>query len=270
MKKNKRHQWGQHFLVNPRVRDKIVRVIHPQKNELILEIGAGKGALTQALAQKGGSILAVERDSGFIPFLKKLEFPNLRILQKDIRALHFHEIVEKHPQPVNQLKIVGNLPYSISSPVLFKVLQERKVISVCVFLLQKEVAERVCAQPGSKQYAPVSILFQNYFTSQIHFTLSPGAFFPPPQVQSALLSLKTRPNPIFSLKEEPRFRKFLQGSFRHRRKKLSNNLKRLDFPLSSIRTAFNRIGLEENVRAEQLSLSQFVSLYEFLYFHPSD
>lgn len=270
MKKNKRRFLGQHFLVNPHALKKIVRVIHPQKDELIVEIGAGKGILTQALAQKGGTIIAVERDPALIPFLEKLESPNLKILQKDILTLSLHKIRKDHPQPANLLKIVGNLPYSISSPVLEKVLQERDIISVCVFLLQKEVAVRICAQPGSKKFAPLSILFQNYFTAQLHFTLSPGSFFPPPQVESALISLKRREKPVFPLKDEPRFRAFLQGAFRHRRKKLSNNLKRMDFPFSSIHTAFHRIGLKENVRPEQLSLSQFVSIYEFLYFPPSD
>lgn len=259
MKKNKRKALGQHFLIKRNILKKIVNVIDPQPEDLIIEIGAGKGALTFPLAKKGSRVIAIERDHSLVPILKNKVFPNLTILECDVLQVNFKDLVQK-----KRAKIVGNLPYAISSPLLFKVLRDKDLFSVCTFLLQKEVAQRLCAHPGTKKYAPLSILFQNYFVTRLHFHVPSSSFRPSPQVESTLVSLKRRLHPCYFLSDQERFHRFLKGTFRSRRKKLLNNLKNLHFPESDIRKALNICGIDEGLRPEQVSLSQFVALFESL------
>ena len=166
---------------------------------------------------------------------------------------------------MSNVKLVGNLPYSLSSLLLFKVLQEKEVLPECIFLFQKEVAERICAQPGTKKYAPLSILTQIDFFARLHFIVKPDCFSPPPKVESALISLKKRPESLFFIEEEGLFKKFLKAAFQHRRKILRNNLEKFDLPAPLINKAFHKFSIENNLRAEQLSISQFVSLFQFFF-----
>lgn len=265
MKRRKIKALGQHFLKNPFVLRKIIRSISPKKNDLIIEIGAGKGALTFPLAEKAGKVIAIEKDKNFIPLLQRKNILNLTILEGDVLKMNFREILKKEKNFKDNVKIVGNLPYSISSPLLFKIFAEKKLFSECIFLLQREVAERICAQPGSKKYAPLSIQFQIYFSAKLHFGVSPKSFSPPPQVKSALISLKKREKPLFSIEREELFQKFLRGAFQHRRKILFNNLEKFNLPLSLIREAYQKYTLEKNIRPEQLSISQYVDLFNFLF-----
>jgi 16S rRNA (adenine1518-N6/adenine1519-N6)-dimethyltransferase len=258
-KKGKRKALGQHYLHNRAILRRIVRVIGPQPEETILEIGAGKGILTFALAERKANIIAVEKDVSLVPHLRKKDFPNLTIIEEDILKVRFKDLL-----PTKEAKVVGNLPYSISSPILFKVLAEKDSISSCVFLLQKEFAHRLCAQPGSKKYAPLSIIFQNFFTTRLHFQVSASSFSPPPEVESALVSLKKRPAPLFQIAQQELFLQFLRGTFRHRRKKLSNNLKRLHFPDPLIKSVLQTCGIDKNLRPEDVSLSQFIELFNHL------
>ena len=238
----------------------IVAVIAPDTMDQIIEIGAGKGALTFLLVKSGAKIIAIEKDKTLIPFLKRQDFPNLTVLEEDVLRVKFDDIL-----PGNRGKIVGNLPYAISSPLLFKVLKEKSVVTKCVFLLQKEFAQRVCALPGTKKYAPLSILIQNDFETNLHFTVLASSFSPPPRVDSALLSLRKRPEPISPIPHQEPFIRFLKRAFRSRRKKLANNLKALALPSTRIKEVFLISGIEENWRPEQVSLSQFVDLYTHLF-----
>jgi len=264
MNRRKVRLLGQHFLRDNSVLKKIIRCISPQRNELIIEIGAGKGALTIPLAQRAGKVLAIERDAKLIPLLKKREVANVEILEEDILKVSFEELVEREKGFQGGVKVVGNLPYSISSPVLFKVLGDKEYFSQCTFLLQKEVAERICARPGVKRYAPLSIFFQIYFSTRLHFTVEPKSFSPPPKVESALITLKKRARPLFSIKKEELFMAFLKGAFRHRRKILINNLVMNKFSPPIVKSAFRDLGLSSLLRPEQLSISQFVDLFNLL------
>lgn len=264
-KRTKRKALGQHFLKSQAVLKKIIRRISPQDQDLIIEIGAGKGALTFPLAEKAGKVIAIEKDPTLIPSLKKKNIPNLTILEKDILKVDFYELLKKEKNFKGSLKLTGNLPYSLSSPLLFKVLEEKELFTECVFLLQREVAERLCGQPGSKNYAPLSILFQIHFLLQLHFTVSPECFSPPPKVESALISLKKRERPLFSLKNENLFRGFLKAAFKHRRKILRNNLEKLSIPLSTIDEAYLKFNIKKTSRAEQLPISCFVDLFQYFF-----
>ena len=265
MKKTKRKALGQHFLTNKKTLHRIIAVIAPKAGDIIVEIGAGKGALTFPLAKSGAKIIALEKDKTMIPFLKKQEFPDLTVLQKDALRVNLQDLLQGKPG-----KIVGNIPYSISTPLLFKVLEGKDVVSLCVFLLQKEVAQRVCASPGTKKYAPLSILFQNDFDTHLHFRVPASFFSPPPRVESALISLEKRRQPLSLVPHQAGFAKFLKGAFQNRRKKLSNNLKALEIPRSTITDIYLKCGIEEKYRPEQVSLHQFVDLYRHLYDNPID
>jgi 16S rRNA (adenine1518-N6/adenine1519-N6)-dimethyltransferase len=261
MNKRRVKALGQHFLKNPFILKKIVRTIGPQESDLIIEIGPGKGALTLPLATKAGQVIAIEKDSSLAAFLQKKDLPNLTVLEADVLKVDFNKLIEKDTWEA--VKLVGNLPYSISSPLLFRIIGEKDLFSECVFLFQKEFAERICAQPGTKKYAPLSILFQVYYFTRLHFLVPPNSFSPPPRVESALVSLQRREKPLFQLEEEV-FLKFLKKVFQHRRKTLLNNLTRLQYPPPLLREAFKKFGLANTLRPEQLTISQLVSLYQFL------
>jgi 16S rRNA (adenine1518-N6/adenine1519-N6)-dimethyltransferase len=252
---------GQHFLSDRSILRKIVGVIDPRKDELIIEIGPGRGALTFPLSERAGKVIAVEKDSALIPFLRESARENLIVLERDVLEIDFRELLASEPGFRCRVKIVGNLPYSISSPLLFKVFDDKELFSACVFLLQKEVAQRVAAGPGSKSYAPLSILFQLYFEVRLRLTLAPGAFFPPPKVQSALVSLVKRPVPQFEVADEDLFRRFLRAAFAQRRKTLINNLKSWTPGAGLFDETVRRLGLKETVRAEELSIGQFAALF---------
>lgn len=262
--KARRKAWGQHFLHNKGTLQRIVSVIDPQPDEVIVEIGAGKGALTFPLVKKKAHVIAIERDLSLVPLLERQVFPNLTVLAADVLKVDFESLVGK-----KKAKIVGNLPYVISSPLLFKVLQNKDLFTACIFLLQKEFAHRLCAGPGTKKYAPLSILFHNDFISRLHFEVPASSFTPPPKVESALVSLKHRARPLSSIPHGETFHQFLKLAFQSRRKKLSNNLKKSGILPSRIREAFIACTIDENSRAEQLSLPDFVGLYTFFYESPS-
>jgi 16S rRNA (adenine1518-N6/adenine1519-N6)-dimethyltransferase len=258
MKKSRRHALGQHFLTNEGVLRKIVGVIDPRPGDVILEIGAGRGALTARLAERAGRVVALEKDARLIPELRKAMPANVEIVHGDILKADLGDF--QASSGARSLRLVGNLPYSISSPLLFKVLDDRGLLSDGVFLLQKEVAERVTAGPRTKSYAPLAILLQNEFEAEIAFTVAPGSFSPPPKVQSALLVLERRAAPLQPGAAEEPFRAFLRAAFAERRKMLWKNLARRATP-EALAAAYERTGLARNARAEELPPGTLFALF---------
>jgi 16S rRNA (adenine1518-N6/adenine1519-N6)-dimethyltransferase len=255
---------GQHFLKNPYVLRKIIDCISPQNQDLIIEIGAGKGALTFPLTERAGKVVAIERDKELASFIRNKNIPNLLVLEENVLYVNFREIVSKENPSRGRVKIVGNLPYSISSPILFTIYEHKDLFSECVFLLQKEVAERICSLPGSKKFAPITILFQNVFETQICAQVGPGSFTPPPKVRSTLISLKKREKTLYPLHDEQEFFRFLKTSFQSRRKTLFNNLILSGHDRVLLDDVFQSLELEKMIRPEQLSISRFRSLFETL------
>lgn len=264
MKRTRRHALGQHFLASRSVLQKIVRVIAPAKTDVIIEIGAGKGALTFALAEEAGHVTAIEKDPSLLPFLREKEGPRLTVLEADVLDADFREVLKRAGARPGEAKLVGNLPYSISSPILFKALESKALFARCVFLIQKEVAERVCARPRSKDYAPLSILVQNAFEARIEFKVSPGSFSPPPRVDSAVISLTKRAQPLYPVADEIGFRALLWAAFAHRRKFLVKNLEMSGIARARVEEAYRLLGLAGNARAEELSIGQFAALFRSL------
>jgi 16S rRNA (adenine1518-N6/adenine1519-N6)-dimethyltransferase len=261
MFRSRRQALGQHFLANEGVLRKIVAAIDPRPGDVVVEIGPGKGVLTAALADKAGRVIAVEKDERLIPGLREAMPANVEIVPGDILKTDLRGIMEKAGVPA--LRLVGNIPYSISSPLLFRVLDDRAVLSDCVFLLQKEVAERVTAGPGTKSYAPLGILLRNEFEARVAFTVAPGSFSPPPKVHSAMLTLRRRPVPLHPGAAEEPYRAFLRAAFTERRKMLWKNLARRATP-AALEAAYAELGLSRNARAEELSPEILYSLFQTL------
>jgi 16S rRNA (adenine1518-N6/adenine1519-N6)-dimethyltransferase len=255
---------GQHFLKNPYVLKKIIACISPQGKDVIIEIGAGKGALTVPLIERAGKVIAIEKDRALVSFLREKKIQNLSIFEGDVLKIDFKSLIRDEHALQRTLKIAGNLPYSISSPILFKIYDNRELFSLCVFLLQKEVAERICASPGSKKFAPISILFQNAFEMHIRQRISPQSFSPPPKVDSALVTLNKREKPLYQLANETEFRRFLKTSFQSRRKTLFNNLILGGYGRDYLDSVFQSLEMKKTIRPEQLSIGCFFSLFETL------
>jgi 16S rRNA (adenine1518-N6/adenine1519-N6)-dimethyltransferase len=258
MYKSRRHALGQHFLTNEGVLRKIVAAIDPGPGDVIVEVGAGRGVLTARLAEKAGRVIALEKDERLIPGLRETMPGNVEVVPADVLKADFRAILKKAGVPA--LRVVGNIPYSISSALLFRALDERELLSDCVFLLQKEVAERVTAGPGTKSYAPLGILLQNEFEARIAFLVAPGSFSPPPKVRSALLTLRRRPAPLHSGAAGEPYHAFLRAAFAERRKMLWKNLARRATP-AAIAAAYESLGMARNARAEELSPDALFSLF---------
>jgi 16S rRNA (adenine1518-N6/adenine1519-N6)-dimethyltransferase len=257
MKRTRRHALGQHFLVNRSVLDKIVRAIGPEASDVIVEIGPGR-ALT-FLSRASRAVIAVEKDAAFVPFSAKGRAE--RDHRRGRRPRHdFARLLEAAGGAGGRAKLVGNLPYSVSSPILFMALDAHALFAKCVFLLQKEVADRVCGRPGTKNHSPMSILLQDRFEARVEFRVSPGSFAPPPKVDSALLSLTRRAAPLFPARDGRWFRRFLAAAFAHRRKLLVRNLEMSGLPHERI-GRMPDIGLARNARAEELPADVLFAIY---------
>ncbi len=260
MKRSRRHALGQHFLASPAVLERIVRVIDPRPDDHIVEVGAGRGALTFRLAETGGRVVAVEKDKRLLDGLREAAPRNVEVVAADVLRVDFEDHVPLSHR--GRAKVVGNLPYAISSPLLFKVLDSRRLFTAAVFLLQKEVARRVCAVPGTKDYAPISILLQNAFEARLEFTVAPGSFVPPPKVTSALVSLRRRAAPLLDVADEAGFAAFLRRAFGQRRKKLRNTL--APYGAGKVEKAAEALGVPENARAEELPMETLAALFRKL------
>jgi len=170
---------SQNFLINDRAAKKIVDGLNIQEGDTVLEIGAGKGALTTHLLKKAKNLIAVEIDKRLCQYLEQrfFEKDNLVLINKDILKIDFESLADKK----SHLKVIGNLPYQITSPVLSLLLENRRFIPLSVLMVQKEVAKRICAQPGSKDWSPLSVAVQFYSEVRTLFNLKPNSFFPPPK-----------------------------------------------------------------------------------------
>lgn len=247
--KPKKHL-GQHFLVDKNIAAKIASFITYSGN--VLEIGPGKGMLTEYILKKYPENLWVaEIDSESVEYLKANGIlPSEKILEHDILSLNFNEYFT---EPIT---LTGNLPYNISSPIMFKLLENRQLIKEAVFMVQKEVAERICEKHGSKTYGILSVLLQAYYQPKYLFSVNESVFFPKPNVKSAVFKLTALPerNQEFN---EKRFIQIVKAGFNQRRKTLSNSLKSIIKPDADL-------GRFAGLRAEQLSVDDFIELTQLL------
>ena len=238
-----RKRFGQNFLVDNQVINQIISTIAPKKDDNIIEIGPGKGALTFPLAEYLEHLSVIEIDRDLITILEAQNNQKISIYNSDALAFDFNQFSEK-------LRIVGNLPYNISSPLLFHLLSYKDNIIDMTFMLQKEVVERIVASPGSKSYGRLSVVIQAFFDAELMFIVPKNSFDPQPKIESAILYLKTKSIPLVqNLKP---LENIVKLAFSQRRKTLKNCLK------SKLNQSQTKIDLSQ--RAEMLTLENFVIL----------
>jgi 16S rRNA (adenine1518-N6/adenine1519-N6)-dimethyltransferase len=255
MQHRPRKRFGQHFLHDPVVIQRIVDAIRPQAGQRIIEIGPGQGVLSAPLLALAGELHVIEIDRDLIAALARRFAQGLHIHNGDVLAFNFDTLLT----PPQQVRIVGNLPYNISTPLLFHVLRWAAHIQDMVFMLQKEVVERLAARPGSEAYGRLSVMMQYHCAIDPLFEVGPGAFTPPPQVDSAVVALYPHPQPPVDVSDFAVFAQVVQQAFAMRRKTLRNNLKGL---LSS--AEIGALGISPNQRAETLGLPEFAALARVL------
>ena len=250
MEHHPRKRFGQHFLHDRNVLEKIIAAIHPQANDNMVEIGPGKGALTFPLAEKLRQLTVIELDRDLVANLQR-QHENLIIHNADALKFDFGALTTKP----HSLRIVGNLPYNISTPILFHLLEQADNIKDMHFLLQKEVVDRLAAQPGGKDYGRLSVMVQYHCKVEKLFLVSPGSFSPPPKVDSAFVRLLPWKQLPQKAKDFSRFTNIVRQAFSQRRKTLGKSLKNLVG-----KQQFENAGIDPALRPEQLSVEEFVRL----------
>ena len=264
---------GQHFLRDESAAQKIVEALGDVSQKTVLEIGPGTGALTRRLVARARRVIAIEFDKVLAAQLR-MRFAladNIEIIEGDILAIDFDTIfgpkpgnsrpgLEYSPEPA---KVVGNLPYYITSDILLRLFEYRRYFETLILMVQREVADRIAAKPGTRDYGLLSATAQLYTKVEPLFTLPPGAFNPPPKVHSTVLRLTMAPRLEQLQVVESRFIEFLKLSFGQKRKTLWNNLK-LEYEPAILKTALERAGVKPNVRAEALPLEKSAALFRAL------
>lgn len=243
---------GQHFLHERGIIDKIVRAIDPQPGNTLVEIGPGQGALTFPLLDKHGALTAIEFDRDLlVPLTENAKSHGaLTLVHANVLDVNFAELANG-----KQLRLAGNLPYNLSSPILFHALEFAHCITDMHFMLQKEVVDRMAAAPGSKVYGRLSVMLQAYCRVQALFNVPPGAFRPPPKVDSAVVRLIPRATKDIGIVDTRRFSAIVRDAFGQRRKTLRNALA-MQCDADTIAAA----GIDPQTRAEQLAVTDFVRL----------
>jgi 16S rRNA (adenine1518-N6/adenine1519-N6)-dimethyltransferase len=250
---------GQNFLVHERVIDAILRLVDLSPQDEVLEIGPGLGFLTRRLIASEANVWAVEVDGALVDWLKRSslsEHPSFHLLHDDILTAPLDEFL-----PKNKIKLVGNLPYSISTPVLFRLFEWRDHFSSLVLMVQKEVAERMASGPGSKDYGTLSVWCQVHGRVTEKLSVSPEAFFPRPKVRSTVLKIEFFPERLAGVDELPMLRGFIRAAFNQRRKTLSNALASLiKRDRSEIDSFLQAQDIDPKRRGETLSVDEFIKL----------
>ena len=245
-------QFGQHFLHERAYIDRIVQAVNPQPGQRLVEIGPGQGAITFPLLKRFGELTVIEYDRDLIHPLTEAarDLGQLEIIHRDVLQVDFSALAGEAG-----LCLVGNLPYNLSSPILFHALEHAASITDMVFMLQKEVVDRMAAGPGSKVYGRLSVMLQAYCRVQSLFVVPPGAFRPPPKVDSAVVRLQPKPVDSVGINDHRRFAEVVRAAFGQRRKTLRN-------ALSGVcdNRHFEAAGVRADARAEQLEVADFIAL----------
>lgn len=247
----KRSRLGQNFLLDPSIAKRIVEASGVSENDRVIEIGPGHGILTRFIADVAKELTAIELDSALFNKLKRelIAYRNVTVINMDVMEYDFshHE----------SFKVIANIPYYITTPILFKLIEEENKMRSMTITIQKEVAERIVASPGNKQYGVLSLMVQYYGKSDSLFTIPAGAFRPKPKVDSAVVKIKRYKTPPVGVDDPALFKKIIKTSFANRRKMLSNTLKAVH---PDIKTIMSGIDISPSRRPETLSMAEFASL----------
>lgn len=252
---------GQNFLIDAGIVQGIVDAADIQPGDKVLEIGPGIGTLTQALCEAKADVTCVELDKRLPEILSHtLEaYDNVRIIQGDILKVNIAEIMSSGP-----FKVVANLPYYITTPIIMALLEKHLPITDIVVMVQKEVAQRMAANPGSKTYGALSVAVQYYTIPKIALYVPPRSFMPPPEVDSVVVNCKVRPQPAVDLIDEKIFFRVVKAAFGQRRKTLNNALKSMGVDKNTIADILTRAGIEPSRRGETLTMEEFAAISNIL------
>jgi 16S rRNA (adenine1518-N6/adenine1519-N6)-dimethyltransferase len=259
-----RPKLGQHFLRDPRFQQRIAAGLALQSKDLVCEIGAGRGAMTELLAARAQQVVALEVDHELARRLeqKLSNKPNIEVLEADILRVDFADLCRRYQR--ERCYVFGNLPYYITSPILNHLLNYAAWIHGMALVVQREVAERLTALPGSRAYGYLTVLTQLTAETHLEFGIPPGAFSPPPKVDSALVTLQMRPESTrLAAEERKALLEFVKSCFAHKRKNLLNNLAPV-YSRALVETELATLGLPQTIRAEQLTLEQFEMVHASL------
>ncbi|WP_416148110.1 16S rRNA (adenine(1518)-N(6)/adenine(1519)-N(6))-dimethyltransferase RsmA [Salipaludibacillus sp. HK11] len=261
---------GQNFLIDPNILIKIVRAANLSEKSGVIEIGPGIGALTEQLAKVAERVLAYEIDQRLIPILAETlsPYPHVKIMHQDVLKTDVKNEIDEFFEEGQDLAVVANLPYYVTTPILMKLLEDKVPVRVIVVMLQKEVAERIAAKPGSKAYGSLSIAAQYYAEAETIFTVPKTVFVPQPNVDSAILRLTKRSSPPVDVKNESFFFEIVQASFVQRRKTLLNNLAKFfeeSFLKSQVADMLSKMDIDPKRRAESLSINEFAQICNRFY-----
>ena len=263
--------FGQNFLTDTNILQKIVDTAEIDENVNVIEIGPGIGALTEFLAENAAEVMAFEIDERLIPILADTlrDFENVKIINEDILKSDLQDRIKEFTNPELPIKVVANLPYYITTPILMRLIESGISFSEFVVMMQREVADRISAQPNSKSYGSLSIAVQYYMTAKVAFIVPRTVFVPAPNVDSAILKMVRRDQPAVGVKDEAFFFKVSKASFTHRRKTLWNNLTSYFGKSNEVKTklesALDNAELSPSVRGEALNLQEFARLADSLY-----
>jgi 16S rRNA (adenine1518-N6/adenine1519-N6)-dimethyltransferase len=257
-------KFGQNFLIDTHVLDKIISAAHITKEDMVLEIGPGIGTMTQYLAEAAGKVIAVEIDKNLIPILSDTlsEYQNVRIINEDVLKLDLRKLADEE-NGGKAIKVVANLPYYITTPIIMGLFENHVSVESITVMVQKEVADRMQTGPGSKDYGALSLAVQYYAEPYIVANVPPNCFMPRPKVGSAVIRLTRHKEPPVEVKDEKLMFDIIRASFNQRRKTLANGLNNSDKITCSkeiITEAIEKLGKGPSVRGEALSLQEFASL----------
>lgn len=257
---------GQNFLVNPRTAEAIVANAGVTEDDTIVELGVGLGSLTLPLAAKAKKVIGIELDRGIIKWHEEKNIlpDNVTLIHQDLLKSDFRELAERAG---SRLKIIANLPYSVSNPLIFKLLENREIMEYAVLMLQKEVGQRLQASPGTKAYGVLSVLLGAYASTKIIMNVGPGQFHPRPKVDSVVTKITFQPTPG-RVKELPAhdfalLKKLVNASFQQRRKTLFNSLSSSNIPgtdKANLADVLKKAAIDPKIRPERLSVEDFVRL----------
>ncbi|ALT80178.1 16S rRNA methyltransferase [Streptococcus gallolyticus] len=262
--------FGQNFLTDTNILQKIVDTAEIDKNVNVIEIGPGIGALTEFLAENAAEVMAFEIDDRLIPILADTlrDFDNVKVINEDILKSDLQSRIKEFANPDLPIKVVANLPYYITTPILMHLIESKIPFAEFVVMMQKEVADRISAEPNTKAYGSLSIAVQYYMTAKVAFVVPRTVFVPAPNVDSAILTMTRREQPLVQVKDEDFFFRVSKISFVHRRKTLWNNLTshfgKADEIKAKLEQALEIAEIKPSIRGEALSIAEFAKLADTL------
>ncbi len=261
-------KFGQNFLIDGHVLDKIITGAGVTKDDMVLEIGPGIGTMTQYLAEAAGKVVAVEIDRNLLPILKETlaDYDNVKVIHADVLSLDLEKLVQEE-NGGRPIKVVANLPYYITTPIIMALFEQHVPLANVTVMVQKEVAARMKSGPGSKDYGALSLAVQYYAEPYIVANVPCNCFMPRPNVDSAVIRLTRYEEPPVQVKDEKMLFKIIRASFNQRRKTLQNGLNNsseLNFTKDQIAAAIAEAGFSPSVRGEALTLEQFAKLTDIL------